>query len=78
MAEIQFIVDKLNEPPFDKDLRLVSTVLLQTKKVCVSFERCFVNEPCYWMRCRRAMRKFEKKVFGQAPKKTTPSGPYKT
>lgn len=24
MAEIQFIVDKLNEPPFSKDLRLVS------------------------------------------------------
>lgn len=23
MAEIQFIVDKLNEPPFNKDLRLV-------------------------------------------------------
>lgn len=23
MAEIQFIVDKLNEPPFSKDLRLV-------------------------------------------------------
>lgn len=25
MAEIQFIVDKLNEPPFSKDLRLVRT-----------------------------------------------------
>lgn len=25
MAEIQFIVDKLNEPPFNKDLRLVRT-----------------------------------------------------
>lgn len=25
MAEIQFIVDKLNEPPFNKDLRLVCT-----------------------------------------------------
>lgn len=27
MAEIQFIVDKLNEPPFNKDLRLVRTGL---------------------------------------------------
>ena len=26
MAEIQFIVDKLNEPPFSKDLRLVRTL----------------------------------------------------
>lgn len=26
MAEIQFIVDKLNEPPFNKDLRLVRRV----------------------------------------------------